>query len=252
MSRAAFPELEVDSEAFITAVERRLSAGRGLRRAVPGGWLHMDRPLPFLCAYRHPDTEAVQGAERLVLSQASHLSVVDAPELAPAVSALVASLGRLLSGRFGSFLVIEVWPVPGSGIFRIHAPATEPASTVAALADALKHVDLLGGPAETETLDDPEPAPPGRRALLTSDEQRASGVLLIGLEVPGFFLDAGGRPLAERCNRPRSSSPRCRRTCGPSTSGPSGPAGSSMRPARPTGAWPRSPSGSTTCWRSRR
>ncbi|MCA1844677.1 MAG: DUF1704 domain-containing protein [Actinobacteria bacterium] len=194
MSRPPFPELDVDSEAFISAVEGRLSAGRGLRRAVPGGWLHMDRPLPFLCVYRHPAADAAQGAERLVLSQAAHLSVADDPELAPAVSALVSALGRLLSARFGAFLAIEVWPMPGSGVFRVHAPPTEPASTVAALADALKHVDVLGGPAQTETVDDRAPAPPRSRSLLAPDEQRASGVLLVGLEVPGFFLDTGGQP----------------------------------------------------------
>src|SRR5205085_11857114 len=69
-----------------------------------------------------------------------------------------------------------------------------PASTVAALAEALKHVDVLGSPGLVETVADPAPAPPQAQPLLTPDEQRASGVLLLGLEVPGFFLDPGGRP----------------------------------------------------------
>jgi uncharacterized protein (TIGR02421 family) len=154
----------------------------------------MDRPLPFLCVYRHPPEGAVEGAERLVLSQASHLSISEERDLAPAVSGLVAALGRRLSGRFGSFLVIEVWPVAGGDTFRVHAPPNEPASTVAALADALKHVDVLGSPGRVETVAHPAPAPPGAPPLLTPDEQRSSGVLLIGLEVPGFFLDTGGRP----------------------------------------------------------
>jgi hypothetical protein len=175
-------------------VERRIAAGRAVRRAVPGGWLHMDRPLPFLCVYRHPTEGAVEGAERLVLSQAAHLSISDAPALTPAVGRLVAALGRSLSGRFGSFLVIEIWPAPGGDAFRVHAPPTEPASTLAALAEALKHVDVLGGPALVDTVDDPAPAPPAAAPLLTPDEQRASGVLLLGLEVPGFFLAPGGRP----------------------------------------------------------
>jgi uncharacterized protein (TIGR02421 family) len=194
MNRPPLPDLEVEPEAFIASVDRRLAAGQGVRRAVPGGWLHMDRPMPFLCVYRHPPEGAVQGAERLVLSQASHLSVSDEPDLAPIATALVTALGRRLSDRFGSFLVIEVWPAPGGDTFGIHAPPTEPASTVAALADALKHVDVLGSPARVETNADPSPAPPNAHALLDPDEQRASGVLLLGLEVPGFFLDPGGRP----------------------------------------------------------
>ena len=194
MSRDPFPDLGVEPEAFIASVDQRLAAGKGVRRAVPGGWLHMDRPLPFLCVYRHPPEGAIEGAERLVLSQASHLSISEERELAPAVCDLVAALGRRLSGRFGSFLVIEVWPVAGGDTFCVHAPPTEPASTVACLADALKHVDVLGSPGRVETVADPAPAPANAPPLLTPDEQRASGVLLIGLEVPGFFLDPGGRP----------------------------------------------------------
>jgi uncharacterized protein (TIGR02421 family) len=194
MSGAAFPRLGAETDAFLSSVGQRLAAGRGVRRAVPGGWLHMDRPLPFLCVYRHPPERALEGAERLVLSQASHLSVSHTEELAPAVSAVVAVLGSRLSERFGSFLVIELWPVAGGDAFRVHAPPTEPASTVAALADALKHVDVLGHPAHVETIDDPAPAPPAAAPLLTPREQRSSGVLLVGLEVPAFFLDDGGRP----------------------------------------------------------
>jgi uncharacterized protein (TIGR02421 family) len=194
MSDRRFPDFGSETDAFISSVERRLRTGHGVRRTVPGGWLHMDRPLPFLCIYRHPPAQGVDGAERLVLSQASHLSISDDPALAPATSRLVASFGEHLSSRFGAFLVIEVWPDPIGETFRIHAPPTEPASTVAALSDALKHVDVLGVPAETETVDAPAPAPPGAAPLLTPDEQRASGVLLIGLAVPGFFLDDRGRP----------------------------------------------------------
>jgi uncharacterized protein (TIGR02421 family) len=194
MSGARFPDLAAETEAFVSSVEKRIAAGEAVRRAVPGGWLHMDRPLPFLCVYRHPTEGAVEGAERLVLSQASHLSISDDPALTPALGRLIAALGGALSGEFGSFLVIEVWPVPGGDAFRVHAPPTEPASTLTALAEALKHIDVLGGPASVEAVDNPAPAPPATPPLLTPKEQRSSGVLLFGLEVPGFFLDPGGRP----------------------------------------------------------
>jgi uncharacterized protein (TIGR02421 family) len=194
MSGATFPELGAETGAFLTSVQERLAAGRGVRRAVPGGWLHMDRPLPFLCVYRHPPDRALEGAERLVLSQASHLSVSQDSAIATAVSALVAAVGAQLSRQFGSFLIIELWPAVGAEAFRVHAPPTEPASTVAALTDALKHADVLGGPAEVKTVDDPAPAPPAASPLLDPDEQRSSGVLLVGLEVPAFFLDDAGRP----------------------------------------------------------
>ncbi|HKY75063.1 MAG TPA: hypothetical protein VJS45_02910, partial [Acidimicrobiia bacterium] len=64
MSRPRLPDFTAEPEAFTASVDRRLTAGQGIRRAVPGGWLHMDRPLPFLCVYRHPPEGAVEGAER--------------------------------------------------------------------------------------------------------------------------------------------------------------------------------------------
>ena len=193
MSAGRFPDLGAAPDEFVASVGRRLRAGRPVRRSVPGGWLHIDRPLPFLCVYRCPPDQPVEGADSLVLSQASHLSVSGEPELAEAVSRLVAEIG-CLSDRYGAFLVLELWADPATDSFRIHAPPTEPASTVAALAESLKHVDVLGSPADVETVPDPAPAPPGRPPLLSPDEQRRHGVLLLGLEVPGFFLDRERRP----------------------------------------------------------
>lgn len=194
MTQTRLPDFHATPDAFVASVTDRLEAGRSVRRVVPGGWLHIDRPLPFLCVYRHPAEDTVEGAERLVLSQAAHLSVSGGPEAAATVGDLVQEVARTLAGRFGSFLVVELWPAPGGGVFRIHAPPTEPATTAATLADALSHVDFLAAPPRVETVDSPAPAPPGLPSLLSPDQQRSLGVLLLGLEVPTFFLSHAGRP----------------------------------------------------------
>jgi len=194
LSPARLPDFGAAPEAFVASVVRRLKGGRPVRRAVPGGWLHMDRALPFLCVYRHPPEAPIAGADRLVLSQAAHLSVSGDPRLSGPVGTLVAEVGGCLSERFGSFLVLELWVNPAGEAFRIHAPLADPATTVAALAEALKRVDVLGGGAGIETVDDLAPAPPAAGPLLTRKEQRAAGLLIVGLEVPGFFLDPDGSP----------------------------------------------------------
>ena len=188
------PDLRASPEAFAEAVVKRVAGGRGLRRAVPGGWLHMDRPLPFVCVHRKPTEDAVAGAERLVLSQAAHLSVAGDPALASALGHVLRELGRCLSERFGSFLVIELWVRPAATAFCVHAPLTDPASTVSALIKALRGVDQLGGTPTVDTADDAAPAPPGMPPLLTADQQREAGVLVLGLEVPGYFLGPDGQP----------------------------------------------------------
>jgi uncharacterized protein (TIGR02421 family) len=188
----ALPDLAAAPEAFAASVVRRLSAGQPVRRAVPGGWLHIDRPLPFVCVHRAPPREAVPSAERLVLSQASHLAVSGDPGLAAAVRHLLTGVGRALAERFGEFLVLELWVDARADTFRVYAPSSDPPTTAAALADALKGLEVLGRPAIVETIGTDEPGPPELEALLTPDQQRQAGVLLLGLEVPGVFLDADG------------------------------------------------------------
>jgi uncharacterized protein (TIGR02421 family) len=60
------------------------------------------------------------------------------------------------------------------------------------LSDALVHVDVLGRRADVETATEPAPGPPPLPPLLSSDDQRRHGALLLGVEVPLFFIDPGG------------------------------------------------------------
>ncbi|MGQ0623771.1 MAG: flavohemoglobin expression-modulating QEGLA motif protein [Sporichthyaceae bacterium] len=194
MSPPPLPELSETPQAFNAAALKRIESGCAVRRAVPGGWLHMDRPLPFLTVYRHPPGAAVPGAERLVLSQASHLSISGDPQIADAAHSLIDALGRTLSTRFGSFLVLELWIDPAATAFGIHAPLRDPASTVGALANALAGVDVLGRKPRITTTDADAPGPPALAPLLSAAEQREGGILLLGLAVPGFFLGPDGSP----------------------------------------------------------
>ncbi|MGQ0632630.1 MAG: flavohemoglobin expression-modulating QEGLA motif protein [Sporichthyaceae bacterium] len=194
MSPVALADLGRDPQAFITEVCARVAAGRAIRRKVPGGWLHMDRPLPFLCVHRTPPHQRGCDTERLVLSQAAHLSVAGAGEHEAALRSLITRLGSELSGRFGAFLVLEIWVEAEAEAFCIHAPMIEPATTVAALQKALTGVDVLGRRARADAVHDPSPAPPGLPPLLTPTQQRESGILVIGLGVPGFFLGPDGQP----------------------------------------------------------
>lgn len=192
MSQRRVADLATAPEAFISSVVERLSTRRPVRRSVPGGWLNIDRMLPFLFAYRHAAGRVVEGIDRLVQSQASYLTVSGEPAIQRPVQELVSAVAEAGAKRFGSFLVIELWPAADDRAFRVLAPATDPATTVRALSDALVHVDVLGRRADVETATEPAPGPPPLPPLLSSDDQRRHGALLLGLEVPLFFLDPGG------------------------------------------------------------
>jgi uncharacterized protein (TIGR02421 family) len=129
-----------------------------------------------------------------VQSLASHLVVADAADLFPALHEAIDRIAGGLAEQLGSFLVLELSVGQDAGRFEIAAPPVEPATTVPVLADALRRVDVLGHQASVDVRDAPDPAPPRQPPLLTAEERRRLGVLLVGVEVPPFFLDGLGRP----------------------------------------------------------
>ena len=80
-----------------------------------GGQLYLDRPLPFLVAYRRPPGRCDLAAERLVTGEASYLVGEDGaePETAAVLDATVERVIRHLGGRFPCVLLAEVWTTPG-------------------------------------------------------------------------------------------------------------------------------------------
>jgi hypothetical protein len=142
--------------------------GEGVHREVAGGVLSVDRPMPFICVVRTGDDIA-----GLVAGQISYLIGDD-------VSDVLADVVRELTDRFGSVLVLELWP--GTDAFRVHASDVGSA-TVSCLREALTQI----APAKLVPSD--EPAPPGMRPVLSHDEVRKAGCVLIGLEVPDVYTD---------------------------------------------------------------
>ena len=53
----------------------RIVQEKKVRRTLPGGRLHIDRKLPFLCVYRTPQGKFDEGTHRLVMGEASYLVV---------------------------------------------------------------------------------------------------------------------------------------------------------------------------------
>lgn len=162
------------------------------RRPMPGGWLHVDRPLPFLFVNRS-DASRVELGARLVAPQPAHLVASDDPHHHHDLSQAVDELIESAVDQFGAFLLVEVWvAAPGAWppIFEVHAPIRlGGAPSVDQLVERLEASWVFGEPTEVRLHDDSSPAPPGLEPLIGEARARTSGTLTIGLEVPALVQD---------------------------------------------------------------
>jgi uncharacterized protein (TIGR02421 family) len=177
---------------LVDVVRRRIAAGRPVRRTLSdGGRLHVDRALPFLCVYRRPGDRADVGTAELVRTQASYL-IAPASYTAEHAALLDGVVASLVEAS-GACLVLELWSSDDAApmappTFRIHAATGDRlATTVEALADALRTMTSGGAEVAVEIVGERAVAPPGRAPLLDATLAARSGVLAIGLEVPPLY-----------------------------------------------------------------
>jgi uncharacterized protein (TIGR02421 family) len=98
------------SDQFISQVDARLSENKRVRRNLPiWGRVHIDRQLPFLCAYRRPTRRQDEGTERLIMGQPSYLIASGHRTLGASLSRLTRSIVQSMSSVFGGFLIVEIW-----------------------------------------------------------------------------------------------------------------------------------------------
>ena len=192
------------SDTFPNEVCVRLKRGSRLRRTLPGkGRLHVDRPLPFLCVFRNPPDEARGGdaaaVRMLVRGEGSYLVAPGDAASQAGVARLIEAIVGVQADTFGAFLLLEAWPAPdgASDAFRIVTPRYEKEpSTLGVLRDALGALTLpglAGEKAGVEVVPGAVCAPPGMPPLLTTEQAKQHGCLLLGLEVPSrLYRDEDG------------------------------------------------------------
>lgn len=169
---------------LIAVVRERLVAGKPIRRRLDGGGrLHIDRPLPFLCVYRAPASPDL-GTADLVRTQASYL--IAPPGLD--VTKLVGAITAALADACGACLVLELWAAPQAetSMRILVAEANRGATTVEALAAALRAIQLPAAAPTVEVVATETIAPAGLPALLAP----RPGVLVVGLEMPPVYRSA--------------------------------------------------------------
>jgi uncharacterized protein (TIGR02421 family) len=185
---------------LLAAVRTRLAAGLPVRRSLPGrGRLHIDRPLPFLCVYRYRTGSGRPevGADQLVRTQASHLVASGDDELHAGMAELASAVAGALADACGACLLLELWEGPeaaGSAPrILIRTPGADGlATTITALADALRDMTTPVGSLAVEVAAGEVASPPDLAPLLDEAEARKAGSLMVGLEVPPIFRSPDG------------------------------------------------------------
>lgn len=192
-------------DTLIHEVLERLALGQRVRRQLPGGGrLDVDRPLPFLCVYRKPESAEDNALGQLIWTEASYLIAPGGKAWRSSGMRILEPLVTQLAERFGGFLLLEVWERAGAGRdrppeeelmlpqvrFEIHAnDKRSPTETVTSLARALGKIRLYKQPAVVEELAVARVAPPGMKPLLAGPVLRRLNAHVIGLEILPAYRD---------------------------------------------------------------
>jgi uncharacterized protein (TIGR02421 family) len=205
MNRAAGEKREANNGAidgdWIDAAAKALEADEGVRKRVGEVVrLSIDRPLPFICVYRVPEGREDKGTAHLVIGEASYLIAPGDKGSAGTVRTIVEKIAKVLSDRFGAFMVLEVWAADkhseekfysthSQARFRIFTDRKEDElpSTVEELAKGLEELRVRR---EVAIETGREIHPPEMVPLLDGEALRRMSCLLIGLEISPIYRDA--------------------------------------------------------------
>ncbi|WP_235942581.1 flavohemoglobin expression-modulating QEGLA motif protein [Salinimicrobium oceani] len=192
-----YPPLGEDS---IAEIIEELQEECEIEKHLPGGgYLHMSDELPYLVVYRNPneDQEEIKDRStvRLILSEASFLIIGN--KNYEGYQRLMFSLSDAMAAKFKSFLIIEVFTGDqASSGFCIKGPADKLSTTLKVFKEELDtiHSGYRALNLNSTIIEDTtERQPEGKKPLLTVQQLKEAGCLLLGLEVPPVYRSEEGR-----------------------------------------------------------
>lgn len=124
MSTSSKVYTEID-KMFIDEVCKKISKNQRVhRKLADGGFLHIDRQLPFLSIYRLNKKDKDQNTARLLKGESSYFIIP--PSISKnSVSLLIKAIVSQLSEIFNGFLLLEIWGKPtdqGTSKLELEAP----------------------------------------------------------------------------------------------------------------------------------
>ncbi len=148
-----------------------------------GGYLHIDKLLPFICVYRFKDPDAYFSG--LLKTQASFILVKDTVD----ISKLLECLSITVSEKLNAFLILEMWPLrkDHEAEFEIYCPKGKAPATVKALESGINEMRVIYPELSVTVMDSHQRHPGHLEPLLNIEDSKESGSLIIGLGVPTIY-----------------------------------------------------------------
>lgn len=157
-----------------------------------GGFLQINEELPYLLTYRmeHSNDHATV---RLILSESSYL-VIGLQDF-EGYQNLIYALSEKLSSKFKSFLVMEIYrSETDNTVFTIKGPAKRLSSSLEIFKEELlklnRRYEFIEFGVKIE--DTPKRQKENTQELLSIQQAKQSGCLLLGLEIPAVYQNSEG------------------------------------------------------------
>lgn len=153
----------------------------------PHGKLKIEKPFPFLLVYRSSPQEDKQ-VIKLLLGEISYLIISSEAYQKQNISQLLTAIAKSLAKTYGSFIIIELWiGKQGSNTFKIKAAKDKAPATINTLESGLQELKSHFPRIETLLEFTNERNPEGQVSLLSQEQYKEAGCLLLGLEIPPIF-----------------------------------------------------------------
>lgn len=169
---------------FVQRICKTLADEKSVNEALPeNGLLHIDKLLPYICVYRYKRVDAYFSG--LLKTQAAYLIVEDTVD----ISALLEAISITISKKLNAFLILEMWPIrkDHGAEFEIFCPDNKAPATVNALEGGLNELREIYPEVSTTVTSSFERHPERLEPLLSIDNSKSSGSLVIGIAVPTIY-----------------------------------------------------------------
>jgi uncharacterized protein (TIGR02421 family) len=151
-----------------------------------GGMMHIEKELPYLVIYRKKRNDPY--TKRMVISESSYL-VIGEKDF-EGYQQLIFAISDELSVKFKSYMLLEMYAGEnGSSTFVIKGPSRKLPTTLEVLQKELNNINHIysGLYLKAEISDTKDRQATGDKPLLTIEQTKQCGAVLLGMEIPPVY-----------------------------------------------------------------